>query len=70
MPTTGEPIPGENGVQWGHGSTVGGAYGSKRVTTFDKIRTADINQIRDIVDRLLLHTHDYTDQANVTNNGC
>ena len=65
MPTTEEPniasaFP--NSIPWSSGSDHGGPYGTKRVKPkTDRIRAIDINQIRDMVEGLLYHVHDYTD---------
>lgn len=74
MPTTDEPNIAEafpNSIPWSNGSDSGGPYGSKRIRPkVDRIKAADINQVRDMCEALLFHTHEYTDSATTVNNGC
>lgn len=61
-----------NGVPWSHGTDTGGAYGTRRIKAkVDRANSADINQIRDMIEALVHHTHEYTDSATtVVNNSC
>lgn len=74
MPTTEEPDIAEafpNSIPWSNGSDNGGPYGTKRIRPkVDRVRAADINQIRDMCEALLFHTHGYVDGATTVNNGC
>ena len=75
MSTTGESSLAEaltSGVVWARGSDIGGAYGTRRIRPkVDQVAAIDINQLRDMVELLVYHTHEYTDSATtVVNNGC
>ena len=74
MPTTDEPNLAEafpNSIPWSNGSDNGGPYGSKRIRPkVDRVKASDINQVRDMCEALLFHTHEYVDGATVVNNGC
>lgn len=62
MPDTSTPIPNDPGFDWSTGSGASGLFGLRRVTTDDKIRTEDINQLRAYAEALSRHHHTYTDQ--------
>lgn len=65
MSTTGVPdeAAGGPGIVWSKGSGNGGNWSLKRVTTEDKITVSDINQLRNLVEQLYNHTHEYVDNA-------
>ena len=65
-----EALP--NGVPWARGSDTGGANGTRRIRAkMDRVSAIDINQIRDTIEALIVHTHEYTDSATtVVNNSC
>lgn len=46
---------------WSRGKSRGGAYAQKRVNQFDKVGSDDINQLRDSIELLAAHSHNYTD---------
>lgn len=46
---------------WSRGQSTGGSYSKRRVNQFDKIGSDDINQLRDGLEVLATHTHNYTD---------
>lgn len=76
MPTTEPPNPTGNGFSWRNdwrtsatGET-GGIYGKPRVRAgYDKIRALDINQLREELELLVGHTHEYEDSATVITSG-
>jgi hypothetical protein len=78
MPQTEEPGIAEafvNGIPFSNGSDTGGPYATRRIRPkVDRIRAVDINQLRDMVEGLLYHTHDYIDNVDggttVINNSC
>jgi hypothetical protein len=61
-----------SGVPWNNGSDNGGPHGTRRIRPkLDRLRATDINQLRDMMEGLLYHTHQYTDSATtVVNNSC
>lgn len=63
MPQTTVPIMNTPDYEWSTGSGKGGIFGKKRVTIYDKITKNDINQLRDVVEVLSEHYHDYTDRT-------
>jgi hypothetical protein len=72
MPITETPSPSnpDSGRSLGHTwnkqtySDVGGPYNQPRVRAgYDLIRAQDINEIRQELELLLEHTHEYTDAA-------
>ncbi|RLA62857.1 MAG: hypothetical protein DRQ78_07495 [Epsilonproteobacteria bacterium] len=68
MSTTGNPDPAPNGpsLVWSFGSAIGGYWSKKRVTKDDKIKTSDVNQLREMLETLFEHTHSYTDNASTS----
>lgn len=75
MPTTDEPSIAEafpNSVPWSNGTDSGGPYGTARIRPkTDRLRASDINQLRDMCEGLLFHTHDYVDTSTtVINSSC
>lgn len=62
MPETSLPISEAPEYDWENGSNSGGFFSMKRVGIQDKIRTADINQLRYELELLALHHHDFRDR--------
>lgn len=69
MPETGTPRPSDHSeikYSWRRSETgeTGGRYMMPRVRAgYDKIRAVDINELRQELEVLMGHTHDYTDDA-------
>lgn len=67
MAITEDPIHNSDRVRsspWNSGSATGGPFLGKRIVpTVDKIRAQDINDLRDQLELLIGHTHEYTDNA-------
>lgn len=65
---TGVPIKGSSyQISWSTGAP-GGAFGELRLRSLiDKIRVSDINQLRQILDGLIQHTHSLSMQYSVPN---
>ena len=75
MAETNEPGIAEafpSGIPWNNGSDNGGPYGTKRIRPkVDRMRATDINQLRDAIEGLMYHTHEYVDSSTtVINNSC
>jgi len=68
MPTTSTPSEAAQGpgIVWSKGKGNGGNWSLRRVTTEDKIRVSDINQLRNFIEQLWNHTHYYTDNASTS----
>lgn len=71
MPETGTPT-GFSIPQWTNGSgTEAMPFGNgvaRRVTTDDDISIRDINDMRRVIEALMIHSHGYTD--NIGGGGC
>ena len=68
MPTTSEPdiavIFRDKGPNWSNGSDTGGQYSSKRIKRLvDQINASDVNELRDVIDLLITHTHQHEDSS-------
>jgi hypothetical protein len=67
MPTTFPSDPNEATARinfWINGATTGGPFQGKRILpTKDKIKAKDINELRDQIELLIGHTHEYTDSS-------
>ena len=63
MPTTGSP----NYIEvvwrpvWSNGSEINGINQKRVVAGVDEIKAVDINNIRDVLDLIYNHSHEYTD---------
>jgi hypothetical protein len=67
MPQTSAPDLGPvNKPTWQNGSMTDGYFGNKRVTSADDVRGVDINELRQWMELMVTHVHDYTD----TTGGC
>lgn len=61
-PDIAEAFP--RGLNWSNGSDQGGPNLSRRVRPkVDRIRASDINQLRDLMEAMLYHTHYYVDNT-------
>jgi len=68
MPSTGIPVeamPSGPGIVWSKGKGQGGNWSLRRVTTQDKISASDVNQLRNFIEQLWNHTHEYVDAVAV-----
>lgn len=63
MPTTESPNYISVGLKpiWSNGSEINGINQKRVVAGVDEIKAVDINNIRDVLDLIYNHSHEYTD---------
>ena len=63
MPTTNSPNYMEVASKpiWSNGSEINGINQKRVVSGVDEIKAVDINNIRDVLDLIYNHSHEYTD---------
>jgi hypothetical protein len=54
------------GINWRYGSKKDSISNKHRVTKDDAVRAEDVNELRDKIEKMWKHTHDYTDDAMIT----
>ena len=62
MPTTKAPnLSPVKQPSWQNGTNIDGFFGLKRVTSKDEIKYTDVNELRQWIELLATHTHEYVD---------